>query len=87
MAEGGSLQDHIKSMTEIFNELSVIDEPVKEEDRVVYLKAGLPECYSVLVAALEASSQVLKLAVVTEWMLHEEAKMKVGQVVIIRKEH
>ena len=44
MAEGGSLQDHIKSM--------------------------------ILVTALEASSEILKLAVVTEWMLHEEAKMK-----------
>ena len=49
---------------------------VMEEDRVVYLKAGLPDCYSVLVTALEASSEILKLAVVTERMLHEEAKMK-----------
>ena len=42
---------HIKSMTEIFDELSVIDESVKAEDRVIYLFAGLPECYSVLVIA------------------------------------
>ena len=42
---------HIKSMAEIFDELSVIDESVKEEDRVVYLFAGLLECYSVLVTA------------------------------------
>ena len=63
-------------MTEIFDELSEIDEPVMKEDRVVYLLAGLPECYSVLVTALEASSEVPKLTVVTERLLHEEAKMK-----------
>ena len=62
-------------MTEIFDELSVIDEPVKEEG-VVYLVAGLPECYSVLVTMLEASCEVPKLTVVMEWLLHEETKMK-----------
>ena len=36
---------HIKTMTEVFDELSAIDEPVKEEDRVVYILASLPECY------------------------------------------
>ena len=56
--------------------MSVIGEPVKEEDRVVYLLASLPECYSVLVTALEASIEVPTLAVVTERLLHEETKMK-----------
>ena len=70
------MQDHIKSMTEVCDELSVIGEPVKEEDRVVYLLASLPECYNVLVTALEASTEVPTLAVVTERLLHEETKMK-----------
>ncbi len=76
LADDGAVQDHIKAMTEIFDALSVIDEPVKEEDRVVYLLASLPERYNVLVTALEASAEVPALAVVTERLLYEESKMR-----------
>ena len=34
---GDAVQEHLKEMTEIFKELSVIGHPVCEEDRVVYL--------------------------------------------------
>lgn len=74
--EGESVQEHIKCMTELCDELSAIGEPVNEEDRVVYLLASLPETYSVLVTALEASTDVPTLAVVTERLLHEETKRK-----------
>ena len=47
-------------MTEIFDKLSAIDDPVKEEDHIL---ASLPECYNMLVTALEANPA---LAVVTE---------------------
>jgi len=70
LAEDGSVQDHIKSLTEIFDALSVVDEPVKEEDRVVYLLASLPECYSVIVTALEANPNVPEFSVVTERLLY-----------------
>lgn len=76
LKEGGSVQDHIKSMTEIFNSLSVIGSPVSEEDRVVHLLASLPESYSMLVTALEASAEVPQMEVVTERLLHEERKLK-----------
>ena len=36
LKDGAPVQDHIKSMTELFNELAI------EEDRVVYLLASLP---------------------------------------------
>ena len=62
-------------MTEVCDELSAIGETVKEEDRVVYLLAGLPESYNVLVTAVEASAEVPSLAVVIERLLHEETKM------------
>jgi len=42
----------------------------------VYLLACLPECYCVLVTALEASPEVPALAVVTERLSHEERNMK-----------
>ena len=76
LGERGSVHNHIKSMTEVCDELSAIGEPVNEEDRVVYLLASLPESYNVLVTALEASVEVPALAVVTERLLHEKGKMK-----------
>ncbi|KAK4305130.1 hypothetical protein Pmani_022962 [Petrolisthes manimaculis] len=45
LKEGGSVQEHIKIITEIFNELSVIGDQMNEEDRVVHLLASLPESY------------------------------------------
>ena len=48
LAEGGSMKDHVKNMTEIFRELAVVAEPVSEEDQVVHLLASLPESYDVL---------------------------------------
>ena len=71
LEDGGSVQDHVKAMTEVLDELSVVDEPVKEEDRVVYLLASLPDSYNVLVTALEANAEVPKMEVVTERLLHE----------------
>lgn len=73
---GSSVQEHIKSMTEIFDALSVIGDPVSEEDRVVQLLASLPESYSMLVTALEANAEVPKMEHVTERLLHEEQKLK-----------
>ena len=76
LGERGSVQDHIKAMTELCDELAAIGEPVSEEDRVVYFLASLPENYNVLVTALEANAEVPALAVVTERLLHEEGKVK-----------
>ena len=76
MRKGESVQDPIRILTEIFDELAVIGSPVEEEDRVVHLLASLPESYGVLVTALEASSEVPKMEVVTERLLHEERKQK-----------
>ena len=76
LTEGESVQEHIQKLTEIFDELAVIGNPVEEEDRVVHLLASLPESYNVLVTALEANSEVPKMEVVTERLLHEERKQK-----------
>ena len=76
LADGGSVQDYIKAMTEVFDELTVMDDPVKEEYCVVYLLASLSEHYNVLVTVLEASPEVPAFAVVTGRLLYEESKMK-----------
>ena len=48
----------MKSMTEISEALSVIGDPVSEEDCVVHLLASLPDSFNTLVTALEANADV-----------------------------
>ena len=62
-------------MTEIFESLSVVGDPVSDEDRVVYLLASLPDTYNMLVTALETNQDVPQMDVVTERLLHEERKL------------
>ena len=76
MKEGESVQQHVKVMTEVFETLSVIGDPIIEEDRVVHLLASLPEAYDMIVAALESSPNVPVMETVIERLLHEEQKMK-----------
>lgn len=72
----GVVQEHVKAMTEIFEGLSVIGDPILEEDRVVHLLASLPDSYNMQVTAFEANVEVPKFEVVTERLLHEERKLK-----------
>ena len=57
LKECGSVNEHIRIMTELFNELAVIGDAVSKEDRVVHLLASLPESYDVLVTALKSQSE------------------------------
>ena len=74
--DGDSMQAHLKEMLEIYEELSVIGEPLDETDKVIYLLSSLPESYSTLVTALEANEAVPKIEMVTERLFHEESKIK-----------
>ena len=56
-------------MTEIFDALSVVGDPVSEDDRVVHLLASLHESFNMLVTALEANAEVPKMELVTERLL------------------
>ena len=71
-----SVQDHIKLMTEIFNELAVIEAPMSEEDKVVHLLYSLPKSYDTLVTALEANEEVPLMEVVIDSFIYEEKKAK-----------
>ena len=66
LREGDSVHNHIKLMTETFNELFVIGDSLNEEDRVVHLQASLPESYDMLATTFEASQDVPKWALVIE---------------------
>ena len=74
LRDGESVQEHIKTMIELFNELAIVGDAIDEEDRVVYLLASLPESFNTLVTALEANEDVQKMEVVTEKLLHAERK-------------
>ena len=76
LKEDDSVNNHIKLMTETFDELSVIGDSVNEEDRVVHLLASFPESNDMLVTALEASQDVPEWALVAERLLYEENKMR-----------
>uniref|UniRef100_A0A1X7VWV7 Retrotransposon gag domain-containing protein n=1 Tax=Amphimedon queenslandica TaxID=400682 RepID=A0A1X7VWV7_AMPQE len=74
LEKGQSVQEHIKSMTEVFSELSVIGDNISDKNRVVYLLASLPESFDMLVTAFEANSDVPNLERVIEKLRHEERK-------------
>ena len=69
---GQSMQKHVKMLIEIFDELSIIGDPLDEENQVVHLLASLAESYDMLVTALEPSPEVPKLQIVTERLLYED---------------
>ena len=66
LKEGQRVQEHVKALTEIFNELSIIGGNVDDEDRVIYLLVSLPDSYKMLVTALEANTEVLNMETVIE---------------------
>ena len=76
LKDSDSVQEHIKTLTELFNELAVVGDVIKEEDCVVYLLASLPDSFNTLVTALEANEDVPKMEVVTERLLHAERKRR-----------
>ena len=70
-----SVQEHVKRMTEVFNELAVVGTDLEEEDKVIYQFKSLPEAYDTLVTALEANKDVPTMEIVMECLLHEERKL------------
>jgi hypothetical protein len=65
LKEGGSVNAHVKEMTETFESLSIVDAPVSEEDRVVYLLASLPDSYNMIVTALHGDAIRERAEIVT----------------------
>ena len=62
----------MKEMAEIFDGLSMIEDPVSEEDHVVHLLTSFSASYSMLVTAFETRDEAPKMEVVTESLMHEE---------------
>ena len=66
LADSGNLQDHLKSLVEIFDSLAVVGAPIEDEDKVINLLASLPEKYDTIVTTLEAFDAVPSWEAVTE---------------------
>ena len=75
MAEGTSMEAHIKTMKELTDRLAAINAPIAEEDQVVTLLGSLPPSYSALVTALEARDAVT-LSYVQQSLIREEQRFK-----------
>ena len=69
LKDGQSMQKHVEMLTEIFDQMSIIGDPVDEENQGVHILASLPGSYHMLVKALEASPEVPKLEIVTKRLL------------------
>lgn len=67
LKDGGSVQEHIKATTEIFESLSVVGDPGSRCSL-----ASESNSYNMLVTALQ---NVPQIEVVTECLLHEEHKL------------
>ena len=76
LREGDPAQDHIKAMTELFNEMAIFGDVIEEENHVVYLLGSLPDSFNTLITALKANKDIPKMKIVTEWLLHAERKQK-----------
>ena len=72
LKEGESVQEHVKALTEIFNELSIIGDNIDDGYRVVYLLVRPPE---MLITAVEANAEVPNMETVIEGLLHEKLKV------------
>ena len=75
MAEGTSMEAHIKTMKELTDRLAAINAPISEEDQVVTLLGSLPPSYSTLVTVLEARDAVT-LSYVQQSLIHKEQRLK-----------
>ena len=66
LKEGDSVQEHIKVMTETFNELAIVGVKLSDKDHAVYLLASLQESFNILVTALEAHAEIPTMEIVIE---------------------
>lgn len=76
MSEGEPVEAHMKALTELMDELSVIDTPIKLPERSMYLLESLPPAMDNLVTAMTGSVEVPAWEVIAERLRTEETKQK-----------
>ena len=69
-------------MTQIFNELAIVEDAIGDSDRIVHILASLPESYDMLVTAFEAHKAVPDMQVITERLKKSSKIVAVAQVTL-----
>ncbi len=73
--DGGSVNEHLKVLQEIFDSLAVLEDPVTENKHVMFILASLRESFQMMVTALAASTEdVHSLADMKERLRSEELR-------------
>ena len=74
MPEGASVEQHIRYMKEQTDKLAAVDDVMTEENQIVALLGSLPDSFSPLVTALEASRGTLTLSYVQQALISDEQR-------------
>lgn len=74
MKEGEKINDHLKRLKELTDQLGAIGSKIEEEDQIVTLLGSLPASYATVVTALETKMDDLKLQFVQQALINEEQK-------------
>ena len=69
-----SLDDHLRRMKEITDQLAAIKAPIPEDEHIVALLLSLPRSYNTLITALTAKGDDLSLTQVHQALMSEEEK-------------
>jgi hypothetical protein len=76
MKESDSLDEHLRKMKVITDQLAAIKAPIPEDEHIVALLLSLPRSYNTLVTALTAKGDELNLSQLHQALLNEEEKRK-----------
>ena len=74
--DGVLIRDHIRTVTELFDNLTAVDDPLKDKDRVMILMSSLPPRFDILITALQSSKEVPKWEELLEQLVAEESRQQ-----------
>ena len=74
MSDDCSVRDHIRMVTELFDNLAAVDDPLKDKDRVMILMSSLPCKFDVLVTALQSNKDIPTWEDLVEKLVAEECR-------------
>ena len=74
MKDSDSLDEHLRHMKAITDQLAAIKAPIPEDEHIVPVLLSLPRSYNTLITALTAKGDELSLAKVHQALMSEEEK-------------
>lgn len=74
LENNGNLEDHIRILIQLFDNLCAVGDELKEKDRVMILLSSLPTRFDVLVTALQSSIDLPSWERVVEQLSNQDAR-------------